>query len=625
MSKHYGHHNHYSKLHIPDHWEHYWSKYPNGYTLLEALISWTSQVNDMIVSYNHMSDDMVALDRNFRALEKELRASWDGYKDHTEKTYTDFREEILTIVNNWIATIEPTIQDTVVSSLSSWLDDGTLADIINNDVFDMKANSVDLEKTNNVIDVYISPANFPSLDDAISYARDNGKVIKADTIDMKKHHDFRGVGLEIDEIITNGFMVILGAYNVANPNKPAVAGRHYRPPQTIGNIIGTDNHQNEVIIRGACYQVITVQSYNGFIQLRMNDQEGTGDYAGTYPSTFNAYSTFNFLNVKGVEIKNDPGSGTTGKTLWTNENEFNLGNTAYFSLGDLGGYKHNLNVINRGCFEGNNGQIIIKSGTSNIFKDIRAEGKLTVTTEVGSRMNTFEFRHWLYRPTIVDRGFGNKFITPSEQNLRLVSQDKLTSYHITSGTAGSGIDIQFPFRNLVYLDSPDRCYGMDGAEGRGTVIYESGFIRDAKNLRVLLESNLKSGFGFGIGYKYYDANYNDITSQLSGEGFTAFVVSTVASALTSNDSEGAYRGPSTGLNGYSNTGSTKSDIVSLMPSGHWNAKSDIGNQIKYVKFFVTNAGDGVEGDVLKFYDLTISIYDIGANYRAKYYSNGIIG
>lgn len=145
MSKHYGHHNHYKKLHIPDHWEHYWSKYPNGYTLLEALISWTSQVNDMIVSYNHMSDDMVALDRNFRALEKELRASWEGYKDHTEKTYTDFREEILTIVNNWISTIEPTIQDTVVSSLSGWLADGTLADIINNDVFDMKANQTDLD------------------------------------------------------------------------------------------------------------------------------------------------------------------------------------------------------------------------------------------------------------------------------------------------------------------------------------------------------------------------------------------------------------------------------------------------------------------------------------------------
>lgn len=138
MTKHYGHHNHYKYLHVPDHWEHYWSKYPNGYTLLEALISWTSQVNDMIASYNHMSDDMVALNRNFKALDKELRASWAGYKDSTEKTYSDFKDEILTIINNFIGTIDPTIQDTVVDALTGWLTDGTLADIINSDVFDMK-------------------------------------------------------------------------------------------------------------------------------------------------------------------------------------------------------------------------------------------------------------------------------------------------------------------------------------------------------------------------------------------------------------------------------------------------------------------------------------------------------
>ena len=181
MSKHYGHHNHYDKLHIPDHWEHYWSKYPNGYTLLEALISWTSQVNDMIVSYNHMSDDMVALDRNFRALDKELRASWKGYKDHTEKTYTDFREELFTILNNWIATIEPTIQDTVVSSLSGWLTDGTLADIINNDVFNMKANQSDLEHIQN--DRAISPDDFEGSDfekvqSAIDEAIESKKAIR---------------------------------------------------------------------------------------------------------------------------------------------------------------------------------------------------------------------------------------------------------------------------------------------------------------------------------------------------------------------------------------------------------------------------------------------------------------
>lgn len=204
MTKHYGHHNHYSKLHIPDHWEHYWSKYPNGYTLLEALISWTSQVNDMILSQNHMSDDMVALDRNFRALEKELRASWNGYKDHTEKTYADFREEILTILNNWIASIEPTIQDTIVTSMSGWLEDGTLADIINNDVFDMKANQTDLDNVTSQLthiesDRAISPDDFEGSDfekvqGAINEAITSGKGIR-----FTRMYDITGNTLVIDK------------------------------------------------------------------------------------------------------------------------------------------------------------------------------------------------------------------------------------------------------------------------------------------------------------------------------------------------------------------------------------------------------------------------------------------
>lgn len=112
---------------------------------MEALIDWVSQVNDMVDSYNNLSDEYVTLNRNMRALEKELRASWQGYKEHTEKNYSDFRDEILTIVNNWIATIEPTIQDKIVQSLSTWLEDGTLADIINKDVFDMKVDRGEFE------------------------------------------------------------------------------------------------------------------------------------------------------------------------------------------------------------------------------------------------------------------------------------------------------------------------------------------------------------------------------------------------------------------------------------------------------------------------------------------------
>src|SRR5690606_20277091 len=39
-------------LSVPNHWEHYWTKYPEGYTILEALLSWVKQVDDLIDQIN---------------------------------------------------------------------------------------------------------------------------------------------------------------------------------------------------------------------------------------------------------------------------------------------------------------------------------------------------------------------------------------------------------------------------------------------------------------------------------------------------------------------------------------------------------------------------------------------
>lgn len=39
-------------LNIPETWEQYWSKYPQGYTVLESLINWVSQVDDMVDNQN---------------------------------------------------------------------------------------------------------------------------------------------------------------------------------------------------------------------------------------------------------------------------------------------------------------------------------------------------------------------------------------------------------------------------------------------------------------------------------------------------------------------------------------------------------------------------------------------
>lgn len=96
----------FDRLKIPKGFEHYWTKYPQGYTILEALIEWVSQVDKMVDNINE----------------------WNEYLDEFVKTF------------------DKRLQPFVTNLINEWLDDGTLADIINQDVFDMKANTVDVNK-----------------------------------------------------------------------------------------------------------------------------------------------------------------------------------------------------------------------------------------------------------------------------------------------------------------------------------------------------------------------------------------------------------------------------------------------------------------------------------------------
>lgn len=78
-------------LNVPSHWEHYWTRYPEGYTILEALISWVSQVDDMVDNVN----------------------DWNTYLDEFVKTF------------------DKELQTTVFNILTDWDESGFLADIIN--------------------------------------------------------------------------------------------------------------------------------------------------------------------------------------------------------------------------------------------------------------------------------------------------------------------------------------------------------------------------------------------------------------------------------------------------------------------------------------------------------------
>lgn len=84
-------------LHVPEHWEHYWTKYPEGYTILEALINWVSQVDSMVDSQNKLNDIIV-----------------------------DFRKEL----EEFISEFDINLQEKVINILHEWQEDGTLEIII---------------------------------------------------------------------------------------------------------------------------------------------------------------------------------------------------------------------------------------------------------------------------------------------------------------------------------------------------------------------------------------------------------------------------------------------------------------------------------------------------------------
>lgn len=90
-------------LNVPSHWQHYWTKYPEGYTILEALLNWVNQVNEMTDNLNDMN---VRLD-------------------------------------DFLAQFDEELQDTVALLLTEMKENGDLADIINVTVFNDLNDKID--------------------------------------------------------------------------------------------------------------------------------------------------------------------------------------------------------------------------------------------------------------------------------------------------------------------------------------------------------------------------------------------------------------------------------------------------------------------------------------------------
>lgn len=139
----------FNKLSISPDWYHHLISYPHGFTIYENLIDWVSRTNVLIKNVN----------------------DWNKYLD------------------DFINTFDKKLRDTVSNTLNIWLDDGTLAKIINEDVFNMKADITYVDEQITTVQNYVndkiekvdgviglSPMNFGAVGDGVT---DDTEAIKS--------------------------------------------------------------------------------------------------------------------------------------------------------------------------------------------------------------------------------------------------------------------------------------------------------------------------------------------------------------------------------------------------------------------------------------------------------------
>lgn len=162
-------------LHVPDHWEQYWSRYPQGYTILEALINWVSQVDDMVDNQNALN-----------------------------KTVDDFRKEL----DDFVEEFEPNLQEKVIDTLYEWQQSGFL-DVVIDQALQTQIDDVSaqLEQTMNNVRT-VSVKNFGAVGDGIT---DDTDAIQA-TFDYAENN-------ALNVIIPSGTYIINSSgVTYSNPN-----------------------------------------------------------------------------------------------------------------------------------------------------------------------------------------------------------------------------------------------------------------------------------------------------------------------------------------------------------------------------------------------------------------------
>lgn len=130
----------FNRLEIPKEWQEYWTKYPHGYTIIEAITSWVNETNPIIDRMNYWEDYLQKyveeIDGEFAELKNDMTTLQTGFANVTadfnalSSDFISLGDEFQNL-QEYVEEFDENLQGKVEATLSEWQASGFLEVVIN--------------------------------------------------------------------------------------------------------------------------------------------------------------------------------------------------------------------------------------------------------------------------------------------------------------------------------------------------------------------------------------------------------------------------------------------------------------------------------------------------------------
>lgn len=304
--------------------------------------------------------------------------------------------------------------------------------------------------------------------------------------------DFKQVPLNITGIFNNTVPLILGGQSQGFVD--------YNSKQYI-------NRCNDVIVIGAKKQEIELTWAKNVI-LKAYSSRGVNQASI-------AYSTFVLHYTQSIKLLGDVAGDNQA---WINENKFYLNDCKLFQIGNednSDNYIHNHNIIYGGTFEGGGESIKLYRCHSNMFYNLRLEGRTKIVFSELSKWNVIKYSFvssdvyltTLY-PIIVGDKSTNRVVNEYCEDLKVIKEYNINQFNLQE-----------------YKDSEKTPIASILEDGRVSLgawgYFFSDFVEANKfaKFTAFVADGRDNGDGFRCGFQTFDENFNKIT----GTGYKMLV------------------------------------------------------------------------------------------------------